>query len=125
MAELNKTAQDAALAALFVNNTSGDIEADEVLARFRDILDSYGNMTALTQGQIPQRSATAGVWEVFDFQTGVENIANNRIGRGVTETEFQLDATTTMTDGAVGPGRKFVFTGTSIHAFNLTTASAS
>lgn len=63
MATLNKTDLDALLASLFVVNTSGDIEADEVLARLRDFLDSYGNTAGISEGNLPMKSSTSGVLE--------------------------------------------------------------
>lgn len=61
MAALTKSEIDALIAALFVINATGDIEADEVLARLRDFLDSYGNVSGLTPNTLTMRSATEGV----------------------------------------------------------------
>lgn len=61
MAALTKTDIDALLAALLVINTTGDIEADEMLARLRDFLDSYANVSNLTVDTVPMMSATDGV----------------------------------------------------------------
>lgn len=72
MAKLDKPGMDAALAALFVNNTNGDIEADEVLARFRDILDSYANTAALQDGDFPIMGPTNGVVTRSALSQGTE-----------------------------------------------------
>ncbi len=60
MTALDKAALDSALAALLVINANGDIEADEVLARFRDLLDSYLNSTALADGEVPMKASVDG-----------------------------------------------------------------
>ena len=61
MAVLSKSGIDALLASLFVVNTNGDIEADEVLARLRDFLDSYPNSSTLDTGDVPMLTSTSGV----------------------------------------------------------------
>ncbi len=61
MVKVSKTAFDALLAALFVNNTSGDIEADEVLAQLRNLLDSYPNIDGVAANAILMNTAVDGV----------------------------------------------------------------
>jgi hypothetical protein len=53
MAVLDKAGVDALLSALLVINTTGDIEADELLARLRDVLDSYANISGVDSNTVP------------------------------------------------------------------------
>ena len=48
MAVQTKTELATAITALFANNTTGDIEADEVLAVFTDVIDSLAFLTDAT-----------------------------------------------------------------------------
>lgn len=78
MAVLDKASVDALLAALYVVNTTGDIEADAALARFRDLLDSYANIAGLALNTIPIKSATDGVLVDGSMIEGADRITASK-----------------------------------------------
>ncbi len=57
----DKSSLSTSLSALLVNNTAGSIEADELLQEFVDILDSYGNTSAVSSGIVPMKTGVDGV----------------------------------------------------------------
>ncbi|MGI9251269.1 MAG: hypothetical protein ACR2PR_08735 [Pseudohongiellaceae bacterium] len=124
MAEVDKATLDAQLAALLVNNVSGDIEANELLAQFRDILDSYGNVQALNTDDIPQQSGTPGVFQAFNLQAAIQGLSQSYLGRDLVPTTFTSAFLTVLTDTTFGPGRKYIFNGTADQDFVMAAATA-
>lgn len=71
---------DTNLGNLLVVNSSGEIEADELLQQLRDILDSYGNTNGIAEGQYTRMSSTDGVLQAAGLsETSSEIIANKTL----------------------------------------------